>query len=1171
MFSLSNYLTLPLHFFIRVMGKNVAQELKENNGLLQAVFDSAPNSIAVMQNIYDAKNGVEDFEILLLNSTTLKWTGNIEYKGRRYSDVFPMVKETVILEKLKQVAETGIAANFESWYASEGMSHWFRIMAVRQGELLIVTTEDITAVKKGEESLRKSEEFNRTVLESSPDCVKVLDTEGHLTYMNYNGTCILEIDDFNTVKNKAWWDLWPDGSKEQVKAAIAKALTGQTAQFQAFCPTAKGNPKWWDVMVSPIVSADGSISQLISVSRDITEKRKTEESLKDRESQLYFAIDATELGVWDYNPITNKFNSNSRMRGWFGLSQDEEFDLSLGIAVMEEADRQRVAEAIQKASKWGGGDYDIEYTIVHPQTGQRRIVRAKGKATFGNDKIAYRFNGTLQDVTEQALASKQIKESEQRFQNLVREAMVGIIVLRGAEMKVEIVNEAYAKLIHRKAAELLNNELFKIIPETEEYFRPIIDGVRDSGEELYLYGTPYFVWVDDQKKEGFLNLVYQPYREADGTISGVMVLCQDVTAQMQAQQKLEESESRFRNLVRDASAAIIVLTGPQMVTEVVNEAFGKLIGRTPEELLQKPLFDIIPETEAYYRPICEKVRQTGEPVYLYESPYTVVAEGKQIDGYLHLTYQAYRDPDGTILGVMILCQDVTESVKARRALERSEQDLRDLVLQSPTGICVIDAATLISEIVNDSFVEIAGKPYEAIMGKRYWDTFAETAPYYKAALQEVIEKGKAFYANEVAVMLIRHGREEMVYVTFVFEPMKGPDDVVKKVVVWVIDNTPQVKARQKVEESESRFRLLSNEMPQFVWTGDANGRLGYFNEAVYAYSGLSKEDVDREGWIQIVHPDERDENIRLWQQSIASGEDFIFEHRFKKWDGEYRWQLSRAVPQRDAQGAIQQWIGTSTDIQDQKDVEEQLEQLVKERTKELQRSNEDLQQFAHVASHDLKEPVRKVKTFAGRLEHHLDGKLDETGSRYIERIHSATNRMFTMIDGVLTYSTVNASTQGPQAVDLNEVMENIETDLEVTVQKTGARFTYTGLPEIEGAPVLFYQLFYNLVNNSIKFAKAGVPPVISVQSQTVFEGEKEMARIVFKDNGIGFDQEESQKIFETFTRLHSKDKYEGTGLGLALCKKIAERHGGSIEAKSSLGEGAAFVITLPVKQTKSSI
>jgi PAS domain S-box-containing protein len=265
------------------------------------------------------------------------------------------------------------------------------------------------------------------------------------------------------------------------------------------------------------------------------------------------------------------------------------------------------------------------------------------------------------------------------------------------------------------------------------------------------------------------------------------------------------------------------------------------------------------------------------------------------------------------------------------------------------------------------------------------------------------------------------------------------------------------------------------------------------------------------------------------------------------------------------------WIWYFRDITQQKQFTERLEKLVTERTKALQQSNDNLQQFAHVASHDLKEPVRKIRTFTSRLEDELHEGLNEKGKLYLDKVKKATERMFMMIDGVLTFSTVDASKQVVQTVDVNDVLKNIKTDLEVLIQETGARIFYNALPSVEGSSVLLYQLFYNLMNNAIKFARSGVPPVISIGSAVVNQEGREFAQILCNDNGIGFEQEQAEKIFETFTRLHSKDKYDGTGLGLSLCKRIVERHGGSIQAKGRLDEGATFVILLPLKQTSLGI
>jgi light-regulated signal transduction histidine kinase (bacteriophytochrome) len=194
-------------------------------------------------------------------------------------------------------------------------------------------------------------------------------------------------------------------------------------------------------------------------------------------------------------------------------------------------------------------------------------------------------------------------------------------------------------------------------------------------------------------------------------------------------------------------------------------------------------------------------------------------------------------------------------------------------------------------------------------------------------------------------------------------------------------------------------------------------------------------------------------------------------------------------------------------------------------------------------------------------------------------MESAATRMNSMIDGVLGYSMLGATEQVVEKVDLNELLENIQSDLEILIQQKQAVIEYESLPEIEGSPILLYQLFYNLINNSLKFSVAGVPPrinisyvdynVAQVKSNTPLKPGIQYKCITVADNGIGFDQAYAEKIFRTFTRLNAKDKYEGTGLGLSLCKKIVQRHSGTIEASSKLNEGAMFTIILPeVQPTK---
>ena len=273
------------------------------------------------------------------------------------------------------------------------------------------------------------------------------------------------------------------------------------------------------------------------------------------------------------------------------------------------------------------------------------------------------------------------------------------------------------------------------------------------------------------------------------------------------------------------------------------------------------------------------------------------------------------------------------------------------------------------------------------------------------------------------------------------------------------------------------------------------------------------------------------------------------------------------------------------DITERKLAQDKLSQLnkeldskVKERTIllndaniNLSNSNKDLMQFAHVASHDLKEPLRKITTYTNRLKDDSETNMSEKSNIYLQKVQSAAARMTTMIEGVLAYSMTNVSENLVDKIDLNRVMKNIQDDLELLIQKKEASIQYNRLPEIEGAEVLIYQLFYNLVNNALKFSQEGKEQVIFINSVIVRRQERDFAKITVSDRGIGFEQGHAEEIFETFTRLHPKDKYEGTGLGLTLCKKIAERHGGTITAEGAKNEGATFTVLLPLKQMVNHI
>lgn len=383
------------------------------------------------------------------------------------------------------------------------------------------------------------------------------------------------------------------------------------------------------------------------------------------------------------------------------------------------------------------------------------------------------------------------------------------------------------------------------------------------------------------------------------------------------------------------------------------------------------------------------------------------------------------------------------------------------------------------------------------------------------------------------------------------------------------------RSTKELEESKEHFRELADFVPQMVWTARPDGYLDYYNNQWLEFTGL-KENYGDNSWIPLLHPDDVQHCYNTWYHSVQTGEPYHIEYRFKDrfHPGQYRWFLGRAIPIKDDNDNIIKWFGTCTDIHESKMLSEDLEEQVKERTEELERSNADLQQFAHVASHDLQEPLRKIKTFSHQLQVENESLLPEKGKIYLQKIQIAAHRMSKMIEGVLNYSMAGTSDQPFEKIDLNDMVAGITSDLELIIVQKNASINYTNLPAIKGIPVLIYQLFYNLINNSLKFSKEETATSIEITSEKI-KGEeqkhlpgirpfKEYFKIQVKDNGIGFDESYAEKMFNIFTRLNLRTQYEGTGLGLALARKIVTRHKGFIYAESKENMGSVFTILLPV-------
>ena len=760
------------------------------------------------------------------------------------------------------------------------------------------------------------------------------------------------------------------------------------------------------------------------------------------------------------------------------------------------------------------------------------------------------------DVSDQVVARQKLEESDARMRLIIDSVGLGTFerdFITGQTTTSPRFDSIYgftSPVSHEEYLSRIHPEDLSIRNEAQQ---EALKTGKLSYESRLLLPDQSIRWV---RVNGSINF------DEMGNPTRLLGTALDITEEKLALIKLQESEQRFRTLITETpEVGAGLYVGRELRIQYVNDVMLKFWGKD-YSIIGKTFIEALPVLKGQpFLQQLDKVYATGIAFTGKEVRAHLEVDGVVRPYYFNYTYKPLRNHLGEIYAIHHMAVDVTEQVENKLTLIESEESVRRLFAQTPVGIAVFKGKDLITEMVNDTMLSYWGRTYGEVINKPLWQALPEVAQQgIDRISQQVLDTGISYQSPETPVNILRNGTMETIIVHFGFQPQRNSHGEIIGLLAIANEVTDLVNARKKVEKNELRLYDLANSMPQVVWIAEEDGSVTYYNDRVAEFSGV-KYEAGMWKWEGIVHPADIELTAKTWRHAVSSLTPYETEHRIKMKDGSYRWHLSRAYPFEREEGI--KWYGTATDVHDRKILEMNLENIVRERTIELQRSNEDLQQFAHVASHDLKEPVRKIKLFSLKLQEEFKNILDDRGNLFIDKIIRATDRIYTMIDGVLDYSSMTPEATSLENVDLNQIIKSIENDFELLISEKKATITYGRLPTIKAISPLIQQLFYNLINNSLKFSKTGVPAVIQIQCDPVNLAGIAYYKIVLSDNGIGFDTAYAEQIFQTFYRLNSKDQYEGTGLGLALCKKIVERHGGLISAHGEKNKGAQFTILFP--------
>lgn len=949
----------------------------------------------------------------------------------------------------------------------------------------------------------------------------------------------------------------------------------------------------------PMRDSDDVISAVLVIATDITQQVRARKQIEISETRFQHLIQDASVGIVllmgddmraemvneAYCKLIGHPISEVLYRPIFDVIPDAESDF------------RAVIERVRSSEK-----------TYHLYNSPYNIKTSDGKALSGFITVVYQpyldphTNETgvmvvVYDVTEQILAQKKVQESEDSLK-LLSNSVPAMIFYLDEEQRYTSYNETFMHWYHVNATEVVGIPVREFIGEAAySRIQPHLIEAYAGNQRRFEMPAPTRI---GQHK--WLSIVYTPDKQDDGKVKGIIVHATDVTESKRTEIALRESEARFRAIFEQAPMGLALMEGRDMIIMLGNDEMFQIWGK-PSSVTGLPIMKALPELEGQpFIALMEQVYDTGIPHFGTGTLAKLVRNGVLEDAYFDFVYTPIRDDGGQITGIMTLAIEVTQRVIVNQVVARSEARFRSLIEQAPVATCLFTGKEQTIAIANETMLRVWGKDSSAI-GKRLEDAVPELKGQpFLGILDDVFNTGIPYTATAARAELEVDGVLGTYYFNFTYKPLFNEEGEVYGIIDMAVDVTEQVLAHKELEEKEIFLNNAVELAELGTWSIDAiSGQITYSqrlrNWLGEEHGVFSTQDS------KYISPRDRERVRAALQNALKKGGPGYFDEVYTIVNvitGVSRIIHSSGRTQFDEEGNAVKLSGTAQDITMQHDLQTTLEQEVQMRTEELAsaveelqvtneelananeqllRSNEELAQYAYVASHDLQEPLRKILVYTSILDN--DKEMSKRSRDLVSKIGGSSERMRQLILGLLDFSRLLESDSVYQPVDLGNIVKDVFHDFELVAREKGATLKLSKLPRIEAVSLQMNQLFYNLVSNSLKFTKPGTPPIISVFVEALNEAEvREYIRTPFSfanyykicisDNGIGFEKQYHDQIFEIFKRLHNREIYPGSGIGLALCRRIISNHNGALYTESTPGEGATFCLILPDRQSEEN-
>jgi PAS domain S-box-containing protein len=947
----------------------------------------------------------------------------------------------------------------------------------------------------------------------------------------------------------------------QLPVILLSARAGEEARIQGYETGAD------DYLVKPFSSKE-------LVSR-IQAQLKIAKTRRHNEEQLKRVFQQAPVAIAIFNGPDHIIEiANERMLGFWDKKAEDILGKPLFTAIPD-AEHQRFKELMDNVLQTGERFVapEISATIVRRKGPEKVYFKLAYEALRDEDGVITGVMSVTDEITNEVLVRKKVEESEKQLSLALEGGELGTFDYYPQENKLlwsartralfgftnddEVTYDIFLDALHPDDRKRANEK-------TQAAMRPDGPGIYENEYRSIGKHDGKIRWIRSKGKVSF---------DDDGKPSRFTGVTQDIT-----QRKQTEEEKQKLIAIIEASHEFIGLANVDGTIQYGNPAALRMVGWDsikgrhlaecvfPEDLpLAAKLLDKLITEGSFQHEIRFFNEKTGKPFWLLWNGIVI------------------RDAQGEMIGFGSVSTEISERKATEKILRESEERFRSLADNSPMFVYIIEPDTNANiSYFNKTWLEYTGISAEDSTGQA-WATFVHPDDLEKS-FEDYLS---AFDSQQPFIIdALRLKRRDGAYRwhTFKGNPRYDTAGEFLGYIGVGFDIHERKLAEESLKESEEQFRTLVETLPQLVWITSHDGENKYTSSRWKEYAGVQPEGPD--SWISMIHPDDVDKIAKAWSHSLATGDVYKTEVRIRSKTGEYRWHTVNGLPVLDSENNIVKWVGAFTDIHSEKSFANELEKQVEARTAELAKlntalegknrelglMNKELESFAYISSHDLQEPLRKIQTFASRIIDDESQNLTERGKDHFRRMQNAAHRMQVLIEDLLAYSRTSTEERNFIPIPLKKIIDEVKEEFAEDLQQKNAVIETGEMHTINIIPFQFRQLLHNLIGNALKFSKADTPPKIFITSTTAagktfgnpkLDPDTMYCNIRVSDNGIGFDPAYGEKIFEVFQRLHTRDKYSGTGIGLAIVKKIIDNHNGIISANSSLGEGATFDMYLP--------